>query len=153
MVPVSLSCKAQARSLGINPARTTDDFPLPEGPSTARKRVAFNFSTKRWISPLRPKKNSTWSSLKVCRPRYGQMSARASIGVSGPGATPLIALIRSCKPRESSMPFRRSIQVRVLKNGGQARGIEWFGNSRQEDQKQAENTILGGTIEGYVQFL
>src|SRR4029077_13054384 len=86
-VHVLLSGKAPARILGINPARTTDDLPLPEGPRTAKKRVDFNFSTKRWISPLRPKKYSACSSLKVCRPRYGQISARVSIGVSGPGAT------------------------------------------------------------------
>src|SRR5687768_6927408 len=29
------------RKAGINPARTTDDFPLPDAPITARKRVEF----------------------------------------------------------------------------------------------------------------
>jgi hypothetical protein len=35
------------RRAGIRPARTSDDFPMPEGPITARKRLIFNDSRRR----------------------------------------------------------------------------------------------------------
>ena len=46
---------AVAAAPASSPARTSDDLPLPDGPSTARNRVAFSCSTSRWISGSRPK--------------------------------------------------------------------------------------------------
>ena len=64
------------RSAGTRPARTSDDLPLPDGPRTARKRLAFSCSRMAWTSPSRPKKRSACASSNVWRPRYGQASSR-----------------------------------------------------------------------------
>jgi hypothetical protein len=52
----ALPGRAPRPRAGSSPARTTDDLPLPDGPSTARKRVVLSFSTRCWTSESRPKK-------------------------------------------------------------------------------------------------
>ena len=61
IVHVSLPGSAPLRSAVTNPAKVNDDLPDPDGPTTARNCVVFNFSTRRWMSPSRPK-NQAWSA-------------------------------------------------------------------------------------------
>ena len=82
--PAARSRSATARSprsppplsLGISPASTTDDFPLPDGPSTARSRTPCGARTSRRRSltsqPVRfsrPKKNRASSGPNASSPR------------------------------------------------------------------------------------
>src|SRR5436853_5814358 len=46
------------RRVGSNPARTKDDLPLPEVPTTATNDVSCNFSSSVSLRPSRPKKIS-----------------------------------------------------------------------------------------------
>src|SRR5262245_8477597 len=43
-------------SAGSSPARTSEDFPLPEEPTTARKRVRASLPINCSLCPSRPKK-------------------------------------------------------------------------------------------------
>src|SRR6266508_988980 len=44
------------RRAGINPARTSEDLPLPDAPMTARKEVSLSLSARSSMSFARPKK-------------------------------------------------------------------------------------------------
>ena len=55
---------APRRSAGTSPARTTDDFPLPLGPTTARNRVSASRSTSCPTSSSRPKKSAASAFLE-----------------------------------------------------------------------------------------
>ena len=59
---------APRRSAGISPARTTDDLPLPLGPTTARKRVSPSRSSSCSTSASRPKKSAASASSNARRP-------------------------------------------------------------------------------------
>src|SRR5207244_4392445 len=59
---------APRRSAGTSPARTTDDLPLPLGPTTARKRVSRRRSIRCSVSASRPKKSAESASSKARRP-------------------------------------------------------------------------------------
>ncbi len=53
-----------------NPARTTDDLPLPDGPTTTINRApSLTFATICPISVRRPKKNSALPSSNAASPR------------------------------------------------------------------------------------
>ncbi|HNY34006.1 MAG TPA: hypothetical protein PKK68_05050 [Methanothrix soehngenii] len=73
MIPQrSLPGRAQRRRAGIRPAPITEDLPLPDGPSTARKRGSFaRLDSSLSTSRLRPKKNSASDSVNAASPRYG----------------------------------------------------------------------------------
>ena len=59
------------RSRGIRPARTTEDLPLPEAPTTAT-RLLFSTAVSRMpVKASRPQKNGWSSSRNGRRPRYG----------------------------------------------------------------------------------
>jgi hypothetical protein len=57
---------------GTIPARTTDDLPLPLGPTTAKNLdpgpTSFNRATRRCASSRRPKKSRASASVKARRP-------------------------------------------------------------------------------------
>ncbi len=71
---------------GTTPARSTDDLPEPEGPTTATgpspvaQRRSSRASTTS-VSSRRPKNHSLSSGWKLARPRYGASAA----AVRGPG--------------------------------------------------------------------
>src|SRR5271166_4807671 len=75
----SLPAIAPSIRLGTRPASTTDDLPLPDGPSTPRNRTPCSARTSRrralTSQPVRfsrPKKNFASRSRNASRPRYGQ---------------------------------------------------------------------------------
>ena len=45
-------------SAGTTPARTTDDLPLPDAPTTARKRWSLRYVTSSAVSVSRPKNSA-----------------------------------------------------------------------------------------------
>ena len=52
IVQAALPGRAPRRKAGTKPARTTEDLPLPDGPITARKRLARSPSTSHWVRAL-----------------------------------------------------------------------------------------------------
>ena len=66
----------------MRPARTAEDLPLPEGPTTASRveptRRATSSATKR----SRPKKYSACAASNGARPRNGQISGADGSGGS-----------------------------------------------------------------------
>src|SRR5690606_6044309 len=56
---------------GSNPARTTEDLPLPEAPITATKFLCCAVSrlARSSINAFRPEKKGTWASSKNSSPR------------------------------------------------------------------------------------
>ena len=60
---------------GINPARASDDLPLPEAPRIARKRFSWpegearSLTISHSVSASRPKKNGACSTSKTSSPR------------------------------------------------------------------------------------
>ena len=57
------------RRRGIRPARTTDDLPLPDAPTTATREVRSTASTSFSVNASRPKKKAASSSRNGRRPR------------------------------------------------------------------------------------
>ena len=68
---LSLPRSRPARNAASSPARTSDDLPEPEGPRTATNRLVLSCSSKRWMSPSRPKNSRAWRSSNTRKPRYG----------------------------------------------------------------------------------
>ncbi len=68
-------------SAGTRPARTRDDFPLPDAPDTARKPERAIRASAAAMSASRPKNSSSSSTPNGCSPRYGQ-AALATDGAS-----------------------------------------------------------------------
>ena len=101
---------APRRSAGTSPARTTEDLPEPEGPTTARNRAPSVSSPSRrmsrFVSASRPKKSAASASRNARRPLYGlriwtdrrtvaepSTAARnAAASSSGVGEAPLLLL-------------------------------------------------------------
>ena len=84
---------ADPPSAGSRPASTSDDLPLPEGPSTARKGCSVRRSTSRTTSASRPKKNARSSAPKGDRPRNGWRPSYA--GGSCPARAPQMRSVAS----------------------------------------------------------
>ena len=59
-------------SAGSSPALTTDDLPLPDGPTTANSDAPTRCATSSATSSSRPKKYSASSRSNAARPLYGQ---------------------------------------------------------------------------------
>ena len=104
----SLPGSAPRRNAGSSPARTSDDFPLPDGETRARKRVVFSRSNSRWTSASRPKNSSASSSSNACRPRYGQRGSASPAGQVGCGSVPRMAPLSCASALGWSTPARRS---------------------------------------------
>jgi hypothetical protein len=88
MFHVSAPGSAPARRAGSSPARTSDDFPLADGPSTARNRDVTRRWRRRVTSPSRPKKRSGGPPPRTrADPHRGQTSdrcGRSSDASAGP---------------------------------------------------------------------
>ncbi len=115
IVHSALSGSAPARRAGIRPALTTEVLPLPEGATTATKRVPRSCSQRRRVSSSRPKNKAACCSRKGSSPRYGQDVPSERRGVR-PRGTPVMAVRSGSNPLPLPSPGRRSTQVRVLKN-------------------------------------
>src|SRR5262249_35202786 len=78
-------------SRGNRPARTNDDLPVPDAPTTARNRCVG--SLRRWMSLStsfpRPKKIASSLAVKARKPGYGES------GQEGSGATCCLVLFSS----------------------------------------------------------
>ncbi len=63
----------QSGSAGISPARSNDDFPEPEGPTTVSgtpgAEAAVASRTRRAVMASRPKNQAASSGWKLARPR------------------------------------------------------------------------------------
>ena len=68
---------------GTNPALTTDDFPMPDGPTTMVRPPDPTCSTSSSTSVSLPKKSAASASLKAPRPLYG-LRASVSAGSAVP---------------------------------------------------------------------
>src|SRR5215469_9619052 len=67
----------------MRPARTSDDFPLPELPTTATKRFRSSLDRSCAVCFSRPKKRSDSASVKGRKPGYGERwSQLFSTGIS-----------------------------------------------------------------------
>ena len=99
---------------GTSPARTTDDLPLPDGPTTARNADPASRSARFSTSSSRPKKNSASWGWKASSPLYGvptsprkaASSAVCLSSVRGGGksfCTPSITSWNNCSGRSKSL--------------------------------------------------
>jgi hypothetical protein len=68
---VMISCQPLARRKGTTPARTSDDLPEPDGPTTAVKPAACTFAAKVDVSRPRPKYQSASAVWNGRRPTNG----------------------------------------------------------------------------------
>ena len=124
-----------ARNAGISPARTRELLPLPEAPSTARKRLVRSFAASSAVSRSRPKKSSASSSWNASRPRYGHTSS--AIGRARPTGPASTARNRSTTAWGSSIPERRSTNGRLAKNDNPAsKGSGAPGNNTETSMKR-----------------
>ena len=88
------------RSAGTRPARTSDDFPLPDAPDTARKPERAIRASAAAMSASRPKNSSSSSTPNGCSPRYGQATLATA------GASP-----RSSASSWRSTPSSSSVEL------------------------------------------
>ena len=101
----------QSGSAGISPARSNDDFPEPEGPTTvsgtpgAEAPVASR--TRRAVMASRPKNQGASSGWKLARPRYGAVATAGRR--PGPRRIRLRALTHSLSWAGSVSPQARRI--------------------------------------------
>ena len=140
------SGRAPARSAGTSPARTSEDLPLPEAPTTARKRARLSISTSRCTSRSRPKNSFASSSPNGCRPRYGVSPVLGSIATDGPNGTPLTAAMRSCSARSllvaTAVVHPRASPQEVRED----RGVERLAHARQQDREHPEVALPGRAV-------
>ncbi|RST16332.1 hypothetical protein EF904_01780 [Streptomyces sp. WAC05950] len=71
-----------ARVRAMSPARSSEDFPDPDGPKTVRKRWPRTFARSSPVSCSRPKKRSASSGWNADRPAYGAVCRPAAAGSS-----------------------------------------------------------------------
>ena len=69
-------------SAGRRPARTAEDLPLPEGPTTASRVEPTRRATSSATRRSRPKKYSACAASKGARPRKGQTAGSEGSGGS-----------------------------------------------------------------------
>ena len=113
---------APRRSAGIRPARTTDDLPLPLGPTTARKRVCFTRLTSSSTSSSRPKKSTASPSSNARSPLYGF----ATIAPGTAGARPTALAPSARRNAMSSAASFASARSRITCTGS-ASPLRWTG--------------------------
>ena len=123
----SLPGNAPTRNAGTSPANVSDDFPDPDGPTTARNWLVFNFSTSRWTSPSRPKNQALSASRNGNNPRYGHTSRRPGTDRRALDRQALHRSHQTIDARQNCHPPRRSTHVRMLKNGSIAVGSNGSG--------------------------
>src|SRR5512133_2367648 len=102
--------RSPRRSAGMTPARTSDDFPLPEAPMMARKRVLFRRLTILATSASRPKKRDASFSSKTCMPWNGASpgsGGRFSMSLTSALLT-IVDLMLMTAPRKSPERSYRS---------------------------------------------
>ena len=109
------------RRAGIRPARTSDDFPLPESPITARKPVCESRSASWADSRSRPKKRRESSTSKLARPTKGSLPAESTD--AGPTCSALRAETILPMPSGEN-PWRKSCHWYCLRKEGSRSGSE-----------------------------
>ena len=78
-VQSSLPGRTPPARAGSSPARSTDDLPLPDGPTTASNGAPTRRATSSATSRSRPKKYSASAASNVARPLYGQTAGRDGV--------------------------------------------------------------------------
>ena len=69
----------RSRAPAAGPARTAEDLPLPDGPTTASSGEPTSRATSSATSRSRPKKYSAWAASKVASPRNGQTAGSGAL--------------------------------------------------------------------------
>ena len=120
----------ETRNAGTSPARTSDDFPLPDGPRTgmiapSRLRLGGSTSWRSWsIWRSRPKKTAAYDSSKARSPGNGDRAGSQRASWSSPSAVSAartssrsMSLDVTCRPCRSSVrgcgaqPSTRSARI------------------------------------------
>ena len=108
----------------IKPARASDDFPLPEGPISARNRFSAPPGAVRSAlsshptSASRPKKNAWCSTSNGSSPRYGFPSISTAPTGLAPGSSPRMPHASRWKAASSSSEFGNSTHVVATRKTG-----------------------------------
>ena len=102
---VSLPGRTPPATAGRRPARTADDLPLPDGPTTAMQVAPTIRATRSATRRSRPKKNRASAGSNGARPLNGQSStgrpARATAQADEP--SPAASPVASTRPRRSAI--------------------------------------------------
>ena len=101
----SLPGKTPPASAGSRPARTTEDLPLPDGPTTPSSDVPTSRATSSATSRSRPKKYSASATSNGASPLKGHTTGRS---LSSTSASRSSARCSSTTPPASSFSIERS---------------------------------------------
>ena len=103
------------RRAAASPARSREDFPLPDGPTTANSRTSASRSRQLRVSCSRPKNDSASSSPYAASPGYGETSWRAGVASStaNAGSWRRIACSSATRSGPGSSPRSRARTTRT----------------------------------------
>ena len=118
--PLAESAPA-ARSAGTSPARTSEDLPLPDGPSTARKRVRLSFSSSRWTPP-RGRRRTRRARRRRPRGRGRDRRRRFSKGDRLGAERDPLDRVQRARPAEHACPRSRAGSPPMSGRAGNAAG-------------------------------
>ena len=144
-VMTSTCVTPRGAGVAATPARTSDDFPVPEGPTTARTPVARSRSRQAAMSRSRPKNASASATSYALSPGYGERSDAAAAEAPpapGPGAGSPARGRRPrgrgrCRARWTSIR-RRSCRVR---RASPCRP-HWYSASASSCQRRSRSGLL-----------
>ena len=130
---------APRRTAGISPAATSELLPLPEAPSTARKRVAAEPLDQARRRPPRGRRRGRRPPRGRPRGR-GRGRPRPAPGPGpGPTSAPRSTRMRSSTPWGSATPARRSIQGLVARKA--RLGFDRLRAAGQQHEDLAEGAV------------
>ena len=106
------------RSAAASPARTSDDFPLPDGPTTTTTPVVARRSRQAATSASRPKNASASPTSYDTRPRYGQLrlGSGRSVAAANDGSCRRIACSSAMRSGPGSTPSSFAKRARARCN-------------------------------------
>ena len=113
-----------ARSLsqrGSRPARSTEDFPAPDAPNTARNGALVSLVSRSSTSRSRPKKRSASSAWKAPNPTYGGRSPAGDTGASVAVTASSAATARHRRSHSSASPAQARTYAMVSDRLGSLR--------------------------------
>ena len=124
---------------GSTPARTSDDFPLPEPPTTATTCPGASRPTSSSTSSSRPKKRSWSPGWNAARPGYGGRAG--SGGTARPSASTASTRLGLVETGEPMWPEVDEVGV-----GGQVAGRQPGGGGRDEHLSGIGETADAGDL-------
>ncbi|WRZ61575.1 hypothetical protein OG534_37005 [Streptomyces sp. NBC_01294] len=102
----SITGHPDACAWATSPARSSEDFPDPDGPKTTRNRCSRTFASTSPVSRSRPKKRSASSGWNADSPAYGAL--RRLVSVSPGSAACALAAISAATACHRVSHARRS---------------------------------------------